>query len=295
MAFATLVCAFYNCLHQGTHSIPLRKRLKGSMSNSITLEKWVDAQQAGGKYTFHRGDAVAQSGLSPAAEKKALQRLVKRNRIAKAKDYFFIIVPLEYSTAGSPPPSWFIHDLMAAMARPYYVGLLTAAALHGSSHHQPQEFQVVTSRPIRPITVGRSRIRFFVSKFLDQVATTSIKTTTGSMRVSTPEATAFDLVRFAKAAGQLDHVAGVIAGLIPKLDGTKLVAAVKAIGDLPNAQRLGFILDHLPARHLTNPLRHWLDRQAPSMVPLRSVRRGQEGKEDRRWHVIVDEPLEFET
>lgn len=264
------------------------------MPEPRTLGQWIDAQQAGGKYTFRRGDAVAQIGLSADAEKKALQRLVKRGRIAKAKDYFFVIVPLEYAAAGGPPASWFIDDLMAAMDRPYYVGLLTAAALHGSSHHQPQEFQVVTSRPIRPITVGRARVRFFASKFIEQVATIPIKTPTGSMRVSTPEATALDLVRFAKAAGQLDNVAGVIAGLEPNLDGRKLVAAVKEIGDLANAQRLGFILDRIHARRLAAPLRDWIDRQSPSMVPLRSDRRGQDGKEDRRWHVLVDEPLEIE-
>src|SRR5687768_9910587 len=117
-----------------------------------------------------------------------------------------------------PPASWFIHDLMMAMERPYYVGLLTAAGLHGASHHQPQEFQVITNRPIRPITVGRSRIRFFASRFVSMAAVTNVKTPTGSMLAATPETTTVDLVRFAKFAGQLDNVATVIAELIPKLD-----------------------------------------------------------------------------
>ena len=53
--------------------------------------------------------------------------MTARGRIAKAKDYFYVIVPLEYAAAGAPPASWFVNDLMAAMTRPYYVGLLTAA------------------------------------------------------------------------------------------------------------------------------------------------------------------------
>ncbi len=262
---------------------------------SPTLENWVDDRQAGGKYAFLRRDALAESGLSGEAVKKALQRLAVRRRIAKAKDYFFVIVPLEYATAGGPPASWFIHDLMAAMERPYYVGLLTAAGLHGASHHQPQEFQVVTDRPIRPIAVGRSRIKFFASRYLSAAAVTSIKTPTGSMRVSTPETTTVDLVRFAKAAGQLDNVATVISDLAPKLDPKKLVAAAKTGGDLPNAQRLGYILDRVRARELVEPLRLWVERQSPHAIPLRSHRRGQDGEEDRRWHVLVDQPLEIET
>jgi len=264
------------------------------MANA-TLEKWVDDLQAGGKYDFLRRDALAESGLSADAVKKALQRLAARGRVAKAKDYFFVIVPLEYASAGGPPASWFIHDLMAAMERPYYVGLLTAAGLHGASHHQPQEFQVVTDRPIRLIMVGRSRIRFFASRFVSGAAAIDLKTPTGSMRVSTPETTAVDLVRFAKAAGQLDNVATVISELVSKLDPKKLVAAVKVVGDLPNAQRLGYILDRVRARKVAGPLRLWVERQSPHAIPLRSHRRGHEGKEDRRWHVIVDQPLEIET
>ena len=262
---------------------------------SATLENWVNDRQSSGKYAFLRREALAESGLSAEAVKKALQRLAVRGRIAKAKDYFFVIVPLEYATAGGPPASWFIHDLMAAMERPYYVGLLTAAGLHGASHHQPQEFQVVTDRPIRPIMVGRSHIRFLVSKFVDRAAVTSVKTPTGSMRVSTPETTAIDLVRFAKAAGQLDNVATVISDLVPKLDPKKLVAAAKIVGDVPNAQRLGYILDRVRARDLAETFRHWVQRYSPSVIPLRSHRRGQDAKEDRRWHVLVDQPLEIDS
>ncbi|MBS0207967.1 MAG: type IV toxin-antitoxin system AbiEi family antitoxin [Planctomycetes bacterium] len=262
---------------------------------SPTLENWVDAQQARGKYAFLRKEALAESGLSPEATKKALQRLAARGRIAQAKEYFFVVVPLEYATAGGPPASWFIHPLMAAMGRPYYVGLLTAAGLHGASHHQPQESQVITDRPIRPITVGRSHIRFFKSRFVEEVATTNVKTPTGSMRVSTPEATAVDLVRFAKVAGQLDNVATVIAELAGKIDPKRLVAAAKVVGDVPNAQRLGYIFDRVHARRLAGTLKSWVDDQSPKPVQLRSNRRGKEGQEDRRWHVLVDQPLDIEA
>ncbi len=47
------------------------------------------------------------------------------------------------------------------------------------------------------------------------------------MRVSTPEATAVDLVRFSKASGQMDNVASVIAELSPKLNSSKLLDAVE--------------------------------------------------------------------
>ena len=262
---------------------------------AATLEKWIDDLQMGGRYAFLRREAVEESGLSAEAVKKALQRMTARRRIAKAKNYFYVIVPLEYAAAGAPPASWFIDDLMAAMAIPYYVGLLSAVAQHGASHHAPQEFQVVTDRYVRPIVVGRVRIRFFTSKFVTAAAVTNIKTPTGTMRVSTPETTVVDLVRFSKSAGQLDNVATVVAELSPSLRPKKLLTAVELVGDMPNAQRLGYVLEHVRARKVADSLREWIGSHSPNFVPLRTGHRSRNGSEDRRWNVMVDRPLEVET
>ncbi len=260
-----------------------------------SLESWVEQLQANGRYTFRRKEAIEESGLSPESTKKALQRLKLRGRIAMPKDYFFVVVPLEYSTAGSPPVSWFIHDLMTAMDRPYYVALLSAAGLHGASHHQPQEFQVITDRPIRPITLGRARIRFFSSKSATNSATIEMKTPTGRMRVSTPEATTVDLVRFSKASGQMDNVASVIAELAPKLKSSKLLEAVKLVDDIANTQRLGYILDSVGASRLTPALSKFLKGWKMKCVKLRSSTKSDAAEVDDRWQVAVDRPLEIET
>lgn len=262
---------------------------------AATLETWIDGLQASGRYSFLRADALSGSGLSPEAVSKALQRLVKRGRLFKVKDYFYVIVPLEYRSAGAPPPSWFIRDLMAAMRLPYYVGLLSAAALHGASHHQPQEYQVLTDRYVRPLGAGRTRIRFFASKYMADAATMDMKTSTGSMRVSTPETTVVDLVRFAKAAGHLDHVATVIAELSPSLDPKRLIAAVRLVEDVPNAQRLGYILDQVRQRRLSDPIHTWLEHLEPHMLPLRSGRPAARAKESRRWHLLINKPIEVEA
>lgn len=259
------------------------------------VEDWIDGQQSRGRYTFLREQAVAGSGLSPEAVKKALQRLARRGRLLKVKNYFYVIVPLEYRIALAPPVSWFIHDLMAAMKLPYYVGLLTAAAQHGASHHQPQEFQVITDRFIRPIAVGRTRIRFFTSKFVTQAAVTDIKTPTGKMWVATAETTAVDLVRFARAAGQLGNVATVLSELAQSLDPKRLLAAVRVVEDVPNTRRLGYLLDHVHARAVTESVHTWVERQSTRSVPLRSGCYAADAVEDRRWRVLVNQSVEVDV
>lgn len=262
---------------------------------AVTVEDWVDAMQARGKYTFLRTEAISDSGLSAEAVKKALQRLARRHRVVKVKSYFYVIVPLEYFHAGGPPPPWFIDDLMKAMERPYYVGLLSAAGIHGASHHQPQEFQVITDRPVRPLQVGRTRIRFFTHKRTADTAVQNVKTSTGAMRVSTPEATAFDLVRFARAAGQIDNVATVLADLVPLLDPKRMLKLVRAGGDIPNAQRLGYLLERVRGRPQAKAIHEWLVCQSPRAISLRPGQTATGAEEDRRWHVLITEPVEVET
>lgn len=262
---------------------------------AATLEDWVDGWQSQGRYTFLRAEAVAGSGLSPEAVKKALKRLARRGRVLKIKDYFYVIVPLEYHTAAAPPVSWFCHDLMAAMKLPYYVGLLSAAAQHGASHQQPQEFQIITDRSVRPLKAGRTRIRFFASKFVAGAATAKVKTSTGTMRVSTAETTAVDLVRFARAAGHLGNVATVLAELAPSLRQKKLLAAVRLVHDVPNARRLGYLLDHVGTPALTNPLHAWVERQSTRPVPLHSGRSVKGATEDGRWRVLVNQRIEVDA
>ena len=68
------------------------------------------------------------------------------------------------------------------------------------------------------------------------------KTVTGSLRVSTPEATALDLLRDVAAAGSLSTVATGLHDLAEPCDAGRLVEAAQT-GDLPHAQRLGYLLD----------------------------------------------------
>jgi predicted transcriptional regulator of viral defense system len=262
---------------------------------SASLEFWIDSLQMRGRYSFVRADALGQSGLSAGAVGKALQRAVKSGRLVHPKEYFYVIVPLEYRAAGAPPVSWFIHDLMSAMKYPYYVGLLSAAALHGVSHQQPQMFQVMTDRSVRPVKAGPMRIAFYASKYVAQAAVMKMKTSTGMICVSTPETTVVDLMRFAKAAGHLDHVAAVISELAPLLKPNCLVAALAVTNDIPNAQRLGYILDLVRRQNLADAVHRWTRRRVSRFQPLRPDQPIQNARKSRRWHLLINGSLEIET
>lgn len=264
-------------------------------TGSETLSHLVDSYQASGRYVLLRAQALKALGISDEALKKAAQRLVAKRRLAVPRRGFFIIVPMEYREIGAPPPAWYIDELMKFSEQPYYVGLLSAASLHGAAHHQPQEFQIVTNKQLRPAVAGRARLRFFRKRHIERAPTMTMKTETGTMRVSTPETTALDLLRYIEGAGHLGIVATVLAELAEKMDGQRLVEAAKLDGEIANIQRLGHILDQVGANELGAPLAAWIAEQRPRGVPLRSDRSTRRATKDPRWRLLVNEKVEAET
>lgn len=257
-----------------------------------SLADFTNHLQARGYYTFTRSDAQKALSSTDTAFTFAANRLTKKGRIVSPRRGFFVVVPAEYRIAGAPPASWFIDDLMKFHGMPYYVGLLSAAALHGAAHQQPQEFQVITTSPLRPIRVGREKIKFFTKKKSDSTATNKIKGATGFFPISSPEATALDLIRYSSA---LSHVATVLDELKEKISPLRLVEAARVEGEMAAVQRLGYLLDCVNASKLTEALHKWVKKQAPNPVPLVPTRKltGSPKRNDK-WDIVINEEIEVD-
>ena len=259
-----------------------------------TIAEWVEAQQASGRYVFTREDAGEGLGGSPVAVQTALRRLKQKGRIASPRRGFYVVVPPEYRTAGCPPASWFIDDLMSYLGREYYyVGVLTAAALHGAAHQQPMVFQVIADRATRPMRAGRVRIEVHVSRTVRAMPVARIETETGSMAVATPETTAFDLVRFFSAAGYWNNVATVLYELAEKLDKDRLLEIAPHVR-LPDVQRLGYLLTVVGEVPLAEPLAEWLRERRTTVVCLRTDRPKGSAEIDPRWRLVPNEQVDID-
>lgn len=260
-----------------------------------SLPAWVDSLQIRGRYAFRREEAAAGTRRGASALSMGLWRLARKGRLFSPRRGFFVIVPLEYTGGGGVPPDRYIHELMAFLGQPYYVGLLSAAQIHGAAHQAPQEFQVVTNRPVRTIRKGRARIIFHVKRRLDQTPVASVNTATGTMSVSSPEATALDIVQRPHASGGLDNVATILSELGERLAPDRLAAAARILGEEAPAQRLGHLLDFVGHGRLTGPLAKWLARRRPYPVRLRPQRPAAGARLDKKWLVFVNETVEPEA
>ncbi len=256
------------------------------------MAQYVDSLEERGRLVFLRSIAIEELKLSKNAFKLAARRLIAKKRIVGTKGGFFVAVPLQYRSIGSPPPSWFIHDLMEFHHKPYYVGILSAAEMHGAAHQRPQVFQVITDSPTRTLKKGGMPIRFFTKKHIHDIPVQEIKTEAGFIHVSTPEATAVDVVRYYKAAGYFDNVTTVLIELAEVLDSKKLVRAVTVNGELSIAQRLGYLLDRYTKKHLTLGLEKWVRKQNPFPVLLDPTSRSKTKRLNTKWNVMVNTEIE---
>jgi len=256
------------------------------------LPSWVDSRQTQGIYFFTRDEAINNLQFTEEAFKKAAARLAKKNRIVRIRSGFFVIVPLEYRTTGILPAEWFISDLMAYLEQPYYVGLLSAASLHGAAHQQPQQFQVVTTIPQREVRTKGLAIRFFFKTNFKATPVTQIKVQTGHVFVSSPEATSLDLIRYARSIGGLDRVMTVLQELGESMDASKLIDTVKAEKNLICAQRLGWLMERsgyaalvLKLASLIADEKPHFTRIDPSLPAVKAVR-------NARWRVSINTDVE---
>ena len=260
---------------------------------STTAARLVDRLAGSGLYHFTTADAVKALGVSPVAARGALRRLAAKGAIASPHRGFHVIVPPEYRRLGCLPAEQFVPQLMAHLGVAYYTGLLTAAQFHGAAHQRPQAFQVMVEKNRAAIECGGVRVDFFARKAIVRVPVAEVNTPRGVLRLSSPEATAIDLVGYQHHAGGLDAVATVLAELAERLDPEKL-AATAGSAPIPWAQRLGYLLERAGVNDRTEGLAKWVRDHATEYARLVPGRR-RVGERSKRWRLLVNAKVEIEA
>lgn len=250
--------------------------------------------------------------VSDIAVRAALRRLKQKGQLAHPLSGFYVIVPPEYRILGCRPAEHFIHELMEFINAPYYVGLLSAAQYYGAAHHRPQQFQVITNQKRRPIIYEHIKIVFITKKNAEQTPAQNFNTSQGAIAVSTPEATAIDMVIYPNRCGGLDNVLTVLTDLAKKMDADKLQKLASTAEEITWVQRLGFLLDLIKANHLSDVLHQSLEnhrvrarllvappKKTPGLEKLAAKLGTNKSSSSYRtkndkWKLIINKKLELE-
>ncbi len=110
-------------------------------------------------------------------------------------------------------------------------------------------------------------------------------------RVSTPEATAFDLVRHVAPAGHLSNVATVLVELGESIVPDRLQAMARSSW-VPDVQRLGYLLDLVQLSALADRLAEVLATRSRRRVPLHPGLQDPGVDVERRFRVAPNVTVE---
>lgn len=247
---------------------------------------FIDKQLALGRVAFSLHELMGVTGLTAIAARHQLRRLPGRVVRVSPRQQFFLIISPEHRGMGAPPATWWLHDYFNWLGRPYYLALQSAAAALGSNPQALQVTQVMTDRPFRAIAVGRIRVRFFVKHAIEHTPLQHLSQAPAPLYLSTPEATVFDLVRYASRIGGIDRVVETIFPLVPDLRIREFKRLLQAEKSPAIAQRLGFILEAYGAQKLADVVHSCLPERL-NTVPLSSTR-SEDGNFPviARWRVI---------
>ncbi len=252
---------------------------------------YITSLSASGQYHFSTVEFARTAGLSLVAARAAIRRLRKRGLIATPYRGFNVIVPPEYRSIGCLPADQFIGQLMEHLGLSYYAALLSAARYHGAAHQQPQVFQVIVKKNRPPIECGRVRVSFIARRNIDEIPVVSFNTPHGPILVSSPEATAFDLVGYPAQTGGLDNVATVLAELSESIDPKKLIS-ITALSPSPWTQRLGYLFALIGADELADAVADYIAQSSHETVSLDPAGTGVGAVRESRWKLFVNTEVE---
>ena len=204
-----------------------------------------DQLQAQGRLVASVDELVKLSGLTLTAVRRQLDRLSPRVVRLPGRPPACLVVPPEHRVRGAPPVAGWLDAYFHLRGDAYYLGLLSAAALHGSSRQAVQLTQILTTKPLRPMDIGRLHLDFYVKATLGKTPLTRLPGMPAPLAVSTPEATALDLIAFSHRIGGISRVTQVIADLKPAMTLTGLRQALTAETQTSVKQRLGYVLQSL--------------------------------------------------
>lgn len=244
----------------------MKKRTRKQRLDGVAT-RFIENRIASGRVAFSLSTLTKETGLSEIAAKNQLLRLGKQaTRVTRVHQFFLIVTP-EHRAIGAPPPAWWLDDYFNWLGHPYYLGLQSAAENYGSSPQALQVTQVVTDTPRRELQIGRIRVQFFVKRRVGKTPIQQSANAFAPLRVSTPAATTFDLIRYATRLGGIERVVETLAPLIPLIRAPDLKAVLKAEREVSTVQRLGSLLETAGKSELADIVEEWLPPRL-DLIPL---------------------------
>ena len=260
---------------------------------------WIEDLPKKGKITFTKKEVEQQfPGLKSNNIQMTLYRLVLKKKIQSVWRGFWVVVPVEYGLKGIVDPIEYIAQLMNYLGHKYYIGLLSAAAIHGAAHQQSMELMLITdSKHLREKVKNDVKISFVTKKGIPLSYLQEISGKSGYIPVSTPELTAIDLLLYIRNVGGINRVATVLNELAEVVDFEKISSNFFYSVNTADIQRLGFLLEKLgfianaDSLYRKSQEANLKFRKHPICIKKQSMNLS-EYPVNKKWKIIINEEID---
>lgn len=211
----------------------------------MSIEEWIHIREQKGQTTFSIEDTKNTFlDLTAGTIKTSLYRLVRSGRIQSVYRGFYVVIPIQYQLKGVVPVEYYVDDMMQWLQKPYYVCLLSAAAIYGASHQRAMKTQVMTILPKTRPNAKNKLLSLYYRHNIESSLLTQQNGEMGIIKYSSPELTAADLIQYADHIGGYQRAATVLAELIEVVDMNKM-DSVLDVSTTATLQRLGYITEYI--------------------------------------------------
>ena len=265
----------------------------------MTIRDWIREREISGLPTFFYAELEHQFvNLSGQVIRNGLYRLSTKKVIFPAYKGFYVVIPPQYAAKGIVPPLYYIDQLMSFLHKPYYVSLMNAAELLGTAHQRPQNFSVTTIFPKASVSSSRNNLlSWHYRKNIPVEFLLTKNSETGTVTFSNAELTAFDLVQYEQYIGGLSRAATILEELTETIDFSKVASGLLDYISLASVQRLGYILEEVLENQMQADMLYQqlsLSAKRLNYVPLSTCHKTTEGKQNKRWRIIINCDIEID-
>ena len=260
----------------------------------FNFNNYLQKVRSKGRYSITLSELQENTNLSYKAIQQTIFRAKTNKKIAQIRQGFYVIIPPEYSNLGILPVYLYIDDLMQFIKRDYYLGLFSAASIHGASHQQTMNTQVIIEYPaLRKIKNDKLEIIFFTKNKWAKNNLIEKKTDAGYIKVSSPELTVLDLIYYHKRIGGINRALSIIEELSEEINPQKLYETAQVFKSYTTIQRLGFIFDEIfNETTLANSLYKSIENKKTNRTLLSSLSRNK-GKINKKWKVVINIDIDY--
>lgn len=260
----------------------------------MDVKRYIKELVAVEEYSFSLEELRTHTDKSGASLKLELARLSEKKVILNLRKEFYLIITPRYATFGKIPVQLYADKLFKFLKRNYYLGLYSAAKIHGAGHQQVQrEYLMIEQPKLGDIKKTNLDIKFLTTSNWPESNIIKGRSDAGEYHISSPVLTAVDLIHHQSKLGGLNRMLAILEELLEEAKEDDLASLLSWYTNRSSLQRLGFLMEELQLNDCMSQMLYDHLRARPYYPVLLTPNSKQKaGGVDNRWKVDVNIKLD---